>query len=301
MPTAAVHDLSPGTSLPLRQRAALDWAKRPLIMGVLNLTPDSFSDGGRWLEPSRAVDRARAMVAEGADLLDLGAESTRPGGGVYGRGAAVVPADEEIRRLLPVLEQLRQQVTVPISVDTRKAEVARAALASGADIVNDISALGDPGMASAVAQTQSPIVLMHSRGSLESMQRNISFDNVVDDVVRELTNRVELAVSRGIDRELILVDPGIGFGKTAAQNLELLRYLDRFRALGRPVVVGASRKSFLGEIAGTPVEERLPGSLAAAGWAARHAAAIVRVHDVAETSQFLAVWQAIATAGDSRG
>jgi dihydropteroate synthase len=266
-------------------------------MGVLNLTPDSFSDGGRWNAPDTAVARGLALLAAGADLLDLGAESTRPGGGVYGGGAPEVSVEEELDRLLPVLAALRHRTAAPLSVDTRKAAVARAALATGADLVNDVAALGDPAMAAVVADAGCPLVLMHSRGDLATMQLGIRFEDVVREVREELAARVEMATAAGVARSQLLVDPGIGFGKTVDQNLALLRGLPQLAALGLPVLVGASRKSFIGHLAGAAVDERLPGSLAAAGWAVRGGAAIVRVHDVAETVQFLRVWDAIARAG----
>jgi dihydropteroate synthase len=265
-------------------------------MGVLNLTPDSFSDGGRWLDPERAVERGLEMLEQGADLLDLGAESTRPGGGVYGAGAATVAAGDELARLLPVLAALRERTSAPLSVDTRKAEVAKAALEAGADLVNDVSALGDAGMAEVVAAAGCPLVLMHSRGELGSMQTGIHFTAVGREVRGELAARVAAAVAAGVARGQIVVDPGIGFGKTADQNLALLRSTAELAALGQPVMVGASRKSFIGHVSGATVEQRLPGSLAAVGWAARGGAAIVRVHDVAETVQFLRLWEAIGNA-----
>ncbi len=262
-------------------------------MGVLNLTPDSFSDGGMWNTVSRAVERAHKMLDEGADLIDLGAESTRPGGGVYGEGAREVPADEEIDRLLPVLETLRAETEAPISVDTRKALVAQAALEAGADLINDVSALADPAMAPLLATASCPVVLMHSRGSLAAMQKNIRFDDVAGEVRNELLQAMERGERAGIDRSRIVIDPGIGFGKTVEQNLEILRRVDTLARLG-PVLVGASRKSFIGVISGAKAPARLAGSLAAVGWAARGGAAIVRVHDVAETVQFLEVWRAIS-------
>ncbi len=287
-------DTAGGLELPRGRR--LTWSSRPLVMGVLNITPDAFSDGGRFLEPALALARAERMLAEGAELIDLGAESTRPGGGIYGAGARTVPAEEELARLLPVLEALRRATELPLSVDTRKAAVARAALAAGADLVNDVSALGDPEMAAAVAAAGCPVVLMHSRGELGAMQRGIRFRDVVAEVRRELAARVEAALVAGLRREALLVDPGIGFGKTGPQSLALLAHLDRLD-LGLPLVVGASRKSFLGEVSGAVPTERLPGSLAAAAWAAHHGAAVVRVHDVGETRQFLEVWRAIREAG----
>ncbi len=281
-----------GRSLTLR-------AGEPLVMGVLNLTPDSFSDGGAWFapdrpdSPERAVARALEMIDQGADLLDLGAESTRPGGGVYGRGARTVPPEEELERLLPVLERVREATDAPLSVDTRKAAVAERALAAGADLINDVSALGDPVMASLVAEAGCPVVLMHSRGDLSTMQRAIHFDDLLGEIRAELGAAIDRAESSGIARERILVDPGIGFGKTAEQNLALLGALPDLGALGRPLLVGASRKSFLGKVTGSPPEHRLPGSLAAAARAAAGGAAVLRVHDVLETAELLAVWRAI--------
>lgn len=275
-------------------------------MGVLNLTPDSFSDGGLWLDPPRAVDHALCLLEEGADLLDLGAESTRPGGGVYGAGAATVTPEEEMARLLPVLEAVRRATRAPLSVDTRKGEVARRALDAGADLINDVSALADPGLGRAVAAAGCPLVLMHSRGDLSTMQRDIRFTDLLGEVRSELAEAMARAAASGVDEEQLVLDPGIGFGKTAEQNLALLGRLQELAPLGRPLLVGASRKSFIGrvlEAAGRPVpgpQERLPGSLAAVAWAAARSSAIVRVHDVAETVQFLAVWQAIgAQAGKS--
>jgi dihydropteroate synthase len=279
-------------------------------MGILNLTPDSFSDGGLWNDPPRAVGHALRLLDEGADLLDLGAESTRPGGGVYGAGAAPVPPEEENARLLPVLAAVRRATDAPLSVDTRKGEVARRALAAGADLINDVSALGDPELGRAVAEAGCPLVLMHSRGDLASMQREIRFTDLLGEVRSELAAAVERAAALGIPADQLVLDPGLGFGKTAEQNLALLARLDELSGLGRPLLVGASRKSFLGralETSGRPgaagatgtggagPRERLPGSLAALAWAAARSAAVVRVHDVAETVQFLAVWQAIAS------
>jgi len=270
-------------------------------MGILNLTPDSFSDGGLWSgDPQRAVEGGLAMLAAGADLLDLGAESTRPGGGVYGAGAATVPAGEEIARLLPVLSALRRATDAPLSVDTRKGEVARQALAAGADLINDVSALADPELGRAVAAAGCPLVLMHSRGDLATMQRAISFRDLLGEVRGELAAAVERARALGIDEEQLLLDPGIGFGKTAEQNLALLARLGELAPLGRPLLVGASRKSFISRAVETggggalPPGARLAGSLAAAAWAADRGAAVLRVHDVAETVQLLTVWRAIA-------
>lgn len=268
-------------------------------MGVLNITPDSFSDGGRFQDPDRAVERGLEMIEQGADLLDLGAESTRPGGGVYGEGAAEVPVAEELDRLLPVLERLRAATEAPLTVDTRKGEVARRALEAGADLINDVSALGDPALGEAVAEAGCPLVLMHSRGELARMQCEIHFERLLEEVSEELEAAVTRARGHGVPREQILLDPGIGFGKTWEQNLELIARLDALASLGRPLLLGASRKSFIGRLTGAGPQERLPGSLAAVAWAARQGVAVVRVHDVAETVQFLAVWRAIAEVGSA--
>ena len=283
--------------LPLPSGRVLELDRRPKVMGVLNVTPDSFSDGGLRLDPERAVEHGVRMAEQGADLLDLGAESTRPGGGVYGVGAREVAADEELDRLLPVLEALRRAVDLPLSVDTRKGAVARRALLAGADLINDVGGLADPELVAVVAQSGCPVVVMHSRGELASMQRGIRFDDVTREVARELAAAGERASAGGVDREQLIFDPGIGFGKTGGQNLRLLRQLDRLFGLGRPILLGASRKSFIAEVDPAPPSERLGGSLAALGWAARLGASIVRVHDVAESVQFLRLWNAIDSAG----
>ena len=264
-------------------------------MGIVNVTPDSCSDGGKFLEPSRAVDHALRLVDEGADLVDLGAESSRPGGGVYGDGMSEVSARDELARLLPVIEELRPRTDALISVDTRKGEVAREVLGAGADLINDVGGLSDPELVRAVAASGCPVVIMHSRGELSSMQTNISFVDVVREVRDELLERSRIAQAAGIDRSCIVLDPGIGFGKTAKQNLSLLRGTDRLAETGFPVLVGASRKSFLAETADddSAPGERLGGSLAAADWSARLGAAILRVHDVAATVQYLRVQRAI--------
>ncbi len=267
--------------------------ERPLVMGVLNITPDSFSDGGRWLERDRALEHALRMAEEGAELLDLGAESTRPGGGVYGKGAEDLTDQAEIDRLLPVLEALRPLTSLPLSVDTRKGAVASAALDAGADLINDVSALGDSALGRAAARSGCPLVLMHSRGSLPTMQRGISYVDVVDEVARELEEAIGRARAAGVSPEQLILDPGIGFGKKVAHNVELIAGLERLGALGYPLLLGASRKSFIADLTGASVGERLPGSLAAIAAGALGGAAIVRVHDVAESVQFLDVFAAV--------
>lgn len=291
-------------TLRLPRGRSLQLGGRPRVLGILNLTPDSFSDGGLWTDAPRAVDHALRMLDDGADLLDLGAESTRPGGGVYDGGADTVPAGEEIARLLPVLEAVRRATDAPLSVDTRKGEVAAAALSAGADLINDVSALADPRLAAAVAKAECPVVLMHSRGELSTMQTGIRFEDVVGEVRSELAAALDRAVAAGIDAAQVVLDPGIGFGKTWEQNLALVARLGELSGLGRPLLLGASRKSFLGktvERRGRPLPPpgaRMAASLAAVGWSARlpATAAILRVHDVAETVQFLDVWEALAAA-----
>jgi len=249
---------------------------RVLIMGILNVTPDSFSDGGRFLSPDAAVERALAMEKEGADIIDVGGESSRP-------GAEPVPVEEELRRVLPVLERLRGKLRIPISIDTTKAEVAEAALRAGASIVNDISALRfDPAMAPLVAKFGAGLVLMHMLGTPKTMQQAPHYEDVVTEVRDFLAERAQYAQSQGIPREAIAVDPGIGFGKTVEHNLELLRRLPELVELGFPVLVGPSRKSFIGAILGLGVEERLEGTLAACAVAVVRGADILRVHDVKE-------------------
>lgn len=295
-------------SLRLPRGRSLDLSGRPKVMGIVNLTPDSFSDGGVHFDAhdsGRAVAAGLALLDAGADLLDLGAESTRPGGGVYGDGARTVSAEEEIDRLLPVLEALRAATDAPLSVDTRKGAVARAALRAGADLINDVSALADPDLARALAEPEAdgcPVVLMHSRGDLSTMQVGIRFEDAAAEVTVELAAALARAESAGIARERTIVDPGIGFGKALAHNLELIGRLDALGALGRPILLGASRKSFLAQAGAKPGSksaapgDRLGGSLAAAGWGACLGASILRVHDVATTVQFLDVWAAIREA-----
>jgi len=249
---------------------------RVLIVGILNVTPDSFSDGGRFLSPDAAVERALAMEREGADIIDVGGESSRP-------GAEPVPVEEELRRVLPVLERLRGKLRIPISIDTTKAEVAEVALRAGASIVNDISALRfDPAMAPVVAEFGAGLVLMHMLGTPKTMQQDPHYEDVVTEVRDFLAERALYAQSQGIPREAIAVDPGVGFGKTVEHNLEILRRLSELAELGFPVLVGPSRKSFIGAVLGLPVEERLEGTLAACAVAVVRGADILRVHDVRE-------------------
>lgn len=266
---------------------------RPRIMGILNITPDSFSDGGLFLDPAQAKAQGQRMAAEGADLIDVGGESTRP-------GAAEVPVADEQSRTAPVIAALRG-LGVPLSIDTRKAAVARAALQAGAAIVNDVAALGfDPALAGIVARAGVPVILMHAQGTPATMQDDPRYDDVLLDVFGFLAARVAMAEAAGIPRERIVVDPGIGFGKTVAHNLTLLRGLSVFHDLGCAVLLGASRKGFIGKVGGAAgAGGRVPGSLAVALAAAAQGVQILRVHDVGETRQALALWRAV-TWGDER-
>jgi dihydropteroate synthase len=266
-------------------------SERPFsIMGVVNVTPDSFSDGGLFLDPARAIAHGHALADEGADILDIGGESTRP-------GAAPVGADEELRRVLPVIEGLAAG-TGRISIDTSKAAVAAAALDAGAGLVNDVTALrGDPAMVGVVADSGSDCCLMHMRGEPRTMQDDPRYDDVVCEVKAFLSERLAFAVANGIPEDKIILDPGIGFGKTAEHNLELLRRLDELVALGRPVLVGFSRKSFLGRITGRDVGERVASTVAVNVLAYERGATLFRVHDVAPTRDALAVAAATVRSG----
>jgi len=258
---------------------------RPLVMGVVNVTPDSFSDGGRFLDPEAAIDHARRLIGEGADIVDVGGESTRP-------GARPVEAAEELQRVLPVIRALRDE-SVPVAVDTLKPEVMRAAIAEGASIVNDVYALRVPGALDAVSASDAGICLMHMQGEPRTMQAAPHYEDVVREVKAFLRERMAAAASAGIAGERVAVDPGFGFGKTVEHNLELLRRLPELVELGVPVLVGLSRKSTLGAITGRPASERLAASLAAALLAVLRGATIVRVHDVAATRDALAVLAAV--------
>lgn len=266
----------------------IDIACHTVVMGVVNVTPDSFFDGGKRFDSARAAADAFEMIESGAEILDIGGESTRP-------GAQPVSLDEELRRVLPVIRELRKKSSVPISVDTYKEAVARAALDVGADIINDISALRfDPAMAALVAREGVPLILMHMQGEPRTMQQKPHYGDVVRDVREFLAERVHSANQAGIGREQIIIDPGIGFGKTLAHNLALLKNLQSLNSVGQPLLIGVSRKAFIGKIlnAAGP-EERLEGSLAAAVAAALSGANILRVHDVSETVRAVRVADAI--------
>jgi dihydropteroate synthase len=254
-------------------------------MGVVNVTPDSFSDGGLYLDPEAAVAHGRELVAQGAEILDVGGESTRP-------GAEEVSEAEELRRVVPVVEGLAGAATV--SVDTSKLRVAEAALDAGAEIVNDVTAMRhDPGIGALCAERGAGLVLMHMLGDPRTMQVDPHYEDVVDEVKAFLAERLEAAVAAGVDEERVWLDPGIGFGKTLEHNLELLRRLGELRDLGRPLVIGTSRKSFLGKIDDSPVDERLGGTIASSVLAAAEGADVLRVHDVAEIRQALTVAEAV--------
>lgn len=266
-----------------KYRLGLD---RPLIMGIINVTPDSFSGDGLVGSVERALHQARSFVAEGADILDVGGESTRP-------GAASVSGEEELARVMPVIEALRV-LDIPISIDTWKPEVMRAAVAAGASMINDINGLQEPGALDVAAESDAAVCLMHMQGTPQTMQDNPRYDDVVSEVKAFLYERTEACLNAGIARERIVIDPGFGFGKTSEHNLELLRGIDRLVATGFPVLVGLSRKSVLGHLTGRRVTERVPASVAAAIAAVARGAHIVRAHDVAATRDALAVWRVAA-------
>ena len=259
---------------------------RPNVMGIVNVTPDSFSDGGKYSSVERAVEHALQLIAEGADILDIGGESTRP-------GAAPVGLDEELRRVIPVIEALSKVTTVPISIDTYKPEVMRASIQAGADIVNDICALREDGALEIVTNSNAGVCLMHMQGKPQTMQINPQYTDVVTEVKQFLADRVEACLAHGIARERIMLDPGFGFGKTTAHNVALIQHLGSFVELGFPLLVGLSRKSVLGRIAGGDEQQRLHAGLAASVISVMKGAKIVRVHDVKATVDALKVVTAV--------
>jgi dihydropteroate synthase len=273
----------------------LDFAARVQIMGILNVTPDSFFDGGRYQEHEAAVQAALKMVQEGADIIDVGGESSRPP--MYGRGEQV-SLQEECKRVVPVVEALRRHCDIPISVDTTKAEVARQALRGGADIINDISALrDDPGMLEVAATSGAPVVLMHRRGSRATMQQNTRYQDLLGELKSFLIERLEAVRAGGVAAGRMAVDPGIGFGKSIEGNFEIIRHLDVFAELGCPVLVGASRKSFIWKSLGLTARQSLEGSLAVAVLSVVGKAHILRVHDVGETVRAVRLTEAILSRG----
>ncbi len=261
--------------------------RRTWIMGILNITPDSFSDGGLYYKKEKAIEHGLRLISEGADIIDVGGESTRP-------GSDPVSAEEESRRILPVISSLRKHTKSLISVDTSKSEVAMAAIAEGADIINDISALRkDPKMISVAAQTGAPVILMHMKGTPKTMQRNPHYENVLLEIKSFLEKKIELAVANGIDREKIIIDPGIGFGKRFEDNLTLIRNLSDLATLDQPILVGISRKSFIGKILDLPPREREEGTLASAIISVIQGAHILRVHEVAPVKRAILVAETI--------
>jgi dihydropteroate synthase len=258
----------------------------PLVMGILNVTPDSFSDGGQFDKPAKALQQVRRMIAEGADIIDIGGESTRP-------GASAVSSEEELHRVIPLIEAIRAESDIPVSVDTSKASVMLEAVNAGANMINDVRALRENGVLATVAELEVPVCLMHMQGEPRSMQTNPHYQNVVQEVLQFLLERVEICVAAGIRRESIVIDPGFGFGKTLQHNLELFHGLDRFVATGLPVLVGVSRKSMIGQLLDIPVEARMPASVALAGLASWLGAAILRVHDVQPTVHAVRMCRAI--------
>jgi len=269
-----------------------DLASRTHIMGVLNITPDSFSDGGRYVDPDVALRRGLEMIGEGADFLDIGGESTRPKSQTYGEGADAVSSKEEIRRVVPVIEELARQTSIPISIDTYKAAVADRALQAGAVIVNDISGfVFDGDMPGVVAKHHASAILMHSKGTPKTMQQDPQYDDLFGEILGTLQRGIDRGMNAGVEQ--MMVDPGIGFGKRQIDNVQLISGLSRFKQLGYPILIGPSRKSFIGAILGLPVEERLEGTLAAVVASILNGANIVRVHDVKEARRAALVADAI--------
>jgi dihydropteroate synthase len=269
----------------------LDFSKRSYVMGILNVTPDSFSDGARFFDLDAAIKHGMEMAEQGADIIDVGGESTRP-------GADPVSADEEIQRTEPVIRELSKRIDIPLSIDTTKADVARRALDAGAEIVNDISALrADPEMVDVAVSYQAPVVLMHMLGSPKTMQQNICYDSIIEDITDFLKERIDFAINNGVERNKIIIDPGIGFGKSVGNdNFEIIREMRSFASLGLPVLVGPSRKAFIGRLLDAEVDERDIGTLATVSIAIHNGANIVRVHNVAQTKMAAKVADAVVRA-----
>jgi len=264
--------------------------KRTLLMGVLNVTPDSFSDGGLYFDKERAVAHGLRMVEEGADFIDIGGESTRP-------GSKPIGAEEELRRVIPVIESLAKEGNVPISIDTYKSTVAERAIDAGAEIINDISGLhSDPSLGQVAAKQDVPIILMHIRGTPETMQKDVHYDSLFSEILQYLKESIQMAESAGIDPQQIIIDPGIGFGKNLEDNLLIIKNLSEFRILGKPILLGTSRKSFIGKILNVEANERLEGTLSSIAICALHGAHIIRCHDVLQAKKAIAVADAIRLA-----
>ncbi len=285
----------PSSFVLITRHGTIDMTRRTAVMGIVNVTPDSFSDGGKYFDPLRAVAHGEQMAHDGADIVDVGGESTRP-------DARPVAAQEEIARVLPVIRGLRAIIGIPISIDTTKSEVARAALDEGADVINDVSALRfDPAMAPLAAREKVPVALMHMQGTPQTMQRRPSYENVVEEVKAFLEARAEFALAAGVAADRIIIDPGIGFGKNVEHNLALLRGLGVLAELGRPVLVGASRKTFIGQLLDAAPGERLEGSLAAAAAAVLAGANMIRAHDVKEAARAVRIADALRFGAESVG
>jgi dihydropteroate synthase len=280
---AAYHRQGLGIAFADGSRMDLDSAK---VMGILNVTPDSFSDGGRFLDAQSAIKAGLKMATDGADFIDIGGESTRP-------GAPEIGEEEELRRVLPVIEGIKRESDIKLSVDTTKARVARRAVAAGADMVNDVSALADPGMLPLLRETRVPVVVMHMRGTPRTMQTDTRYVDLLSSVVGYLRKAAARAAAAGIPDDKVLVDPGIGFGKSSNGNLEILRQLETLRSIGRPILIGASRKSFIGAVLDLPVKQRVEGSLAVAALAVWQGAHVIRAHDVPATVRVVRMIEAI--------
>lgn len=287
--------MSPGREMLLHlKNRDIDLEEKVVVMGVLNLTPDSFYDGGRYTREAQALRRVEEMIGEGADIIDVGGESVRP-------GAEPISLDEELSRVVPVIEKVRRLFPITISIDTYKAEVARQAIEKGAEMVNDISGLRfDPDLRKIVAGYGVPLILMHIKGTPKNMQDNPRYHSLMEEIISYLRKSIKLAEESGVDPARIIVDPGIGFGKTTAHNLEILRRLEELKSLGKPILVALSRKSFIGNVLGLPQAERLEGGLAAACMAVSGGARIVRTHDVRPTRRAVDMVQAILRGSDQR-
>lgn len=274
------------------RKRTLNLGKRTLLMGVINVTPDSFSDGGLHFDKEKAIVHGLKMVEEGADLIDIGGESTRP-------GSKPVGAEEELRRVIPVIESLVKKTDVPISIDTNKSAVAEKAIEAGAQIINDISALHfDPGLAQLVSKEDVPIILMHMRGTPETMQKDVHYDSIFSEIIQYLKDSIQKAESAGLDPEQIVIDPGIGFGKTVEDNLLIIKNLSEFQILGKPILLGTSRKSFIGKILNAEVGDRLEGTLSSIAIGVLNGAHIIRCHDVLQAKKAIAIADAIRLAGN---
>jgi dihydropteroate synthase len=273
------------------RKRTLKLGKRTLLMGVLNITPDSFSDGGLFFDKEKAIAHGIRMVEEGADIIDIGGESTRP-------GSKPLELDEELRRVIPVIESLSKKVGVPISIDTYKSAVAQRAIEAGAEIINDISALNfDPNLAQVAAKENTPLVLMHIHGTPETMQKNVYYESLLSEILHSLKDSIRMAESAGVDPRQIIVDPGIGFGKTVEDNLFIIKNLYEFRILGKPILLGTSRKSFIGKILNAEAGDRLEGTLSSIAIGVLNGAHVIRSHDVLQTRKAIAVADAIRLAG----